>query len=246
MIPPRRAVRDGMPSDAGTPRDRENEITRIYNQNLKPCRGWKMSKSGLDDWTFIPPSLSSFKASHLRKHGMAGIHYAVGWKGLADMYEQFGADYAPTLEEENNGRSGATAASAEPSLTNTRRVTMSPKQQQQQGNQEPDDDEETVAYEQHGQGEAQGNPPVVVIEIKKEDEPVVVVAAAETQESSTQAVDRIMASTAKVNDQISWINDNPNEQTAEQAKRMKAKLARVKERLLDELDQYDSGGQVFL
>lgn len=59
MIPPRRAVRDGMPSDAGTPRDRENEITRIYNQNLKPCRGWKMSKSGLDDWTFIPPSLSS-------------------------------------------------------------------------------------------------------------------------------------------------------------------------------------------
>ena len=73
-----------------------------------------------------------------------------------------------------------------------------------------------------------------------------VVAAAETQESSTQAVDRIMASIAKVNDQISWINDNPNEQTAEQAKRMKAKLARVKERLLDELDQYDSGGQVFL
>ena len=126
---------------------------------------------------------------------------------------------------------------------------VSPTQHQEQGTEAPDDEEETVAYEQYGQVEEQRQGiPVDIIEIKEEEqEPNAVVAeAVETPESATQAVDRILASVARLNDQISWISNNPDEQSEAQAKSMKAKLARAKERLLNELDQHDSEVQVFL
>lgn len=59
------------------------------------------------------------------------------------------------------------------------------------------------------------------------------------QDATVQAVDRIMASIEKVNQQIAWINDNPGEQTLEQAEKMKQQLSRTKEKLLLQLDKYD-------
>lgn len=258
MRPPRRAVREGAKPDAGTSLDRENVITKIYNQNLKPIRGWRLSKTGPDDWTFVPPSLKHLKMQYLRKYGTAGVHYANGWKGLADMYDLYGQDYAPTLTIANGGTANNSSPTQQQATTNTRRVTISPTQQQENEEEIDDDDEETVAFDQVDNDQPGNEDQQVEVKIEhdeEENEVIVIQDEAEKEsnaatvvqaQDTTTTIDKIIASIDKINQQIAWINDNPNEQSDEQAKRMKQQLVRIKERLLNQLDQLESEDQVFL
>lgn len=71
-------------------------------------------------------------------------------------------------------------------------------------------------------------------------------AVATAAQDTTQVIDKIMASISKVNEQIDWINDHPDEQTAEQAEKMKRQLVRTKQVLLSQLDEHDSEDRVHL
>lgn len=57
----------------------------------------------MEDWRFYPASLNHLKLSTIYKHGIAGVHYAEGWSGLAEMLETYGSDHAPTLAAPGEG-----------------------------------------------------------------------------------------------------------------------------------------------
>lgn len=69
------------------------------------------------------------------KNGIAGVHYANGWTGLANMVERYGEDYAPTM---------IAAPPEEYPSPPARRRTVSPPDQDHVSLME--DDEETVAF----------------------------------------------------------------------------------------------------
>lgn len=239
MIPPRRATRDGGNDTANAATDRENLISSVWCHHLLPNKAWRLSKSGPDNWTFVPASVVAsvvpFDMKQVRKHGTEGIHYANGWKGLADMYETYGEDYAPSLMIVNEN--GADTVSS------TRRETIDA----------AGEAEEVAALEVVGDNNNDGQAvikiedeaPEVIDLIKVEDEEEALqTATVAAAPGTTQAIEKIVDCINKVNAQIAWLNENPNEQTVEQAERMKQQFRRTKERLRIQLEQYDMEDQV--
>lgn len=74
-----------------------------FRLSLKP-KGWASRGRGRDDWSFIPGSLlKQYKSSEVFLKGTAGVHFACGWNGLADLLERYGEDYALTNLERPRG-----------------------------------------------------------------------------------------------------------------------------------------------
>jgi len=216
----------------------------------------------MHDWTFIPASVLSLGKKAVLQHGTHGIHYAYGWKGLADMYDVYGEHHAPTLEMmSNNGGSAANNRST--TADSLRRVSISPAQQQQD-EEEVEEDKETVAFTQEcdGQRGGQQDEDGTVVKLEDDEQQVVMndeedtapqeatskaAATSNTTHHSTAAVANILAAIKECNEQIAWITaDNPEEQSQEEAESQKKQLRRTKQNLYSQLEAYNNEVQTFL
>ena len=224
-------------SSASDPWRREDEISRVFNQKLRPELGWKFFRRGPDDWSFIPGSLlRETTSNNVFKNGTAGVHYAIGWTGLADMVERYGEDYAPTMV--------ATPPEEYPPAKR-RRITVSPPDQE--------DDDETVAFGRPADiiADVTNNndgPPVAALvqaidqvnEATNNDPPpanVQVIAVAEDQANallppleSPTTVASVLDCLQKCTDVLSRL-DNPNFQTHLQSAACKDQMWRTIETL---------------
>lgn len=268
MIPPKRS-KDGT---AGTANSRECLITKTYNQYLKAVRGWRHFNCGLDDWTFIPPSLlptdpkqvKTAKASIL-KNGIHGVHYASGWMGLADMIDLYGRDYAPSLDDAiaqgivppTDAVAMAVTPSAAPSnhqsSLRVNRVSLSPAAQQDS---DDGDDEETVAFSQeqtstiepHGEEREQDQS---VTASTNEDDSTNHENGDDdddddSQDANNRKIAELMTCIEKCNSQITWINDNPNEQSLQEAQEQKQDLRNTKRAAHEQLRDLTSNNQEYV
>jgi len=76
--------------------ERETRACDAFNFTLRD-KGWIFRKRGREDWSFIPASLlKTHPIPEIFRKGIEGVHYACGWKGLADMLDEYGEEYSPT------------------------------------------------------------------------------------------------------------------------------------------------------
>ena len=262
MKPPRRSGERISPCN-----DPENIISIIWSRNLKPRKGWRFFRSGPDNWTFVPASLSSFDKTTILKYGTRGVHYAYGWRELHEMYILYGENHAPTLFTTRDNHGGNTTRTTA-ATTNTHsthdyvlpRVSLSPTQCPDNIQDGDEDDEETVAFSQEQQSE-EGDETVVQ---QDQDEQVHhgdddtatngsndaqgTISSTATSSHSTEIctnVSKILAAIKECNDQITWINDHP-EESREEAEMNKKQLRHTKQKLFCQLEEYNNHDQVFL
>lgn len=69
-------------------------VCALWDSSLKPePNNWKLfhpNSAVADDFGFIPATLAKYRPKLVQKLGTQGIHYAIGWAGLAEMVQKFG------------------------------------------------------------------------------------------------------------------------------------------------------------